>query len=511
MDFTLVLLSSLLVIVLGYLRHCYNYWELQGVRQLRPHFLFGHFFKLKSVHLSELLQETYDAFKGKSRVAGTYLFIRPMAVVTDLDLVKAILIKDFNKFVDRSNTPLNLPENPLAGHLFNLHGEEWRALRTKLSPTFTSGKIKYMFSTITGVAQQLEETFEQEVSQTGSTLELHDLLGRYTVDVIGSCAFGIECNSLKDPQAQFRVLARKLFANQKRNVRWNLFKVNHVKLLLRLHIKTRTFDQEYTDFFLRLVRDTVELREREKIRRNDFMDLLLDLRRTDQKMGLSVEQLAAQVFVFFVAGFETSSSNMSYALFELAKNQSIQQKLREEIRRVLQAHGKLTYEAMMEMPYLDQVINETLRKYPALASLTRVPSEDYKLPSDEGYDSDGHIVLERGIKVHIPVRAIHYDPEIYPEPHEFRPERFEAAACQQRHPLAFLGFGDGPRNCIGLRFGRMQVKVGLITLLSTYRFSLPPDGPKELAISNKNLLLVPGEGVRLRVDRLQTNSRAECK
>lgn len=120
------------------------------------------------------------------------------------------------------------------------------------------------------------------------------------------------------------------------------------------------------------------------------------------------------------------------------------------------------------------------------------------MPSD-----DANIVLERGISVHIPVRAIHYDPEIYPEPNEFRPERFEAAAVQQRHPMAFLGFGDGPRNCIGLRFGRMQVKVGLITLLSSYRFQLPADGSSELTIGSKNLLLIPNEGVRLRVEPIE--------
>ncbi|KAH8403261.1 hypothetical protein KR222_009327, partial [Zaprionus bogoriensis] len=524
MGFVMLLLTSLLSFVLGYLRYLYNYWELQGVRQLRPHFLYGHYFKLKSLHTSELLQETYDAFRGKCRVAGTYIYTRPIAVVTDLDLAKAILIKDFNKFVNRSDTPINTKVNPLAGHLFNLHGDEWRALRTRLSPTFTSGKIKYMFGTVANVAEQLERTCDKLVSDAGAILELHDLLGCYTIDVIGSCAFGVECNSLQDPQAQFRVLGRQLFANPKRNVRWILFKMQYAKLLAKLPITVRSFGQEHIEFFVNIVRETVELREREQLKRNDFMDLLLELRRTEHSKGMSLEQLAAQVFVFFVAGFETSSSNMSYALFELAKNESVQRKLRAEIQSVLRRHGKVTYEAMMEMSYLDQVVTgvcvaqyyiciyiyifffffsaETLRKYPALASLQRVASEDYKLPQADQDFQDEHIVLERGTKVFIPVRAIHYDPEIYPNPNEFQPERFDAAACLQRHPTAFLGFGDGPRNCIGLRFGRMQVKVGLITLLNKFRFSLPANAPKELTIGTKNFILLPSEGVRLHVEHL---------
>ncbi|KAH8263585.1 hypothetical protein KR044_011083, partial [Drosophila immigrans] len=499
MGFAVIVLSLLLTFVLNYLRNCYTYWEQHGIPQLRPHFLFGHFFKLNAVHNNDLLQETYDAFKGKCKVAGTYIYTRPIAVVTDLDLTKNILIKDFNNFVDRSDHPApeTVHRNPLQGHLFNLHGEQWRALRAKLSPTFTSGKIKYMFNTITDVSQQLEDTFRTEVG-SGAILEVHDLLGRYTVDVIGSCAFGIECNSLKDPQAEFRAMAKELFTDTNRNIRWFLFKMNYIKLLSKIPL--RTFGQEHIGFFVNIIRQTVELRERESIKRNDFMELLIELRKSDQgKKGLSLEQLAAQVFVFFIAGFETSSSNMSYALFELARNEESQRKLRSEIQSVLQKHGKLTYEAMTEMKYLDQVINETLRKYPALVTLTRVAAESYKF-NDKS--SNKEIVLERGTKVYIPVNAIHNDPEIYPEPHKFDPDRFEAEAFQQRHPMAFLGFGDGPRNCIGLRFGRMQVKVGLITLLNNFRFSPAPGEPTEVEIDTKSNIRRPLNGIKLRIERL---------
>ncbi|KAH8352843.1 hypothetical protein KR084_006761, partial [Drosophila pseudotakahashii] len=498
MDLMLLLLTSLLSFLLGYLRYRFSYWELRGVPQLRPHFLFGHFFKLRSVHLSELLQETYDAFKGGARVAGTYVYWRPMAVVLDLDLVKSVIIRDFGQFVDRRSFHGDL----LTANLFNLQGEEWRALRTKLSPTFTSGKMKYMFGTITQVAQQLEETFEELVgSQVGSILELHDLMARYTTDVIGRCAFGTECNSLRDPQAEFREVGRRLFQNKNKSIRWRIFKMTYLSSLAKLGLPVRIFHPDITEFFVRIVRETVELREREHIRRNDFMDLLLDLRRQENGRGLTMEQLAAQVFVFFVAGFETSSSNMSYALFELAKNQAVQQKLRLEISDVIARHRELTYEAMLEMPYLDQTITETLRKYPALSSLTRLASEDYEIPSRDGGDP---IVLEKGTSVHIPVLAIHYDPAIYPEPNEFRPERFAPTACQQRHPTAFLGFGDGPRNCIGLRFGRMQVKVGLIALLRRFRFTLPPGSPTQLSVTKTNVILLPSGGVRLQVDPVES-------
>ncbi|KAH8263081.1 hypothetical protein KR044_004094, partial [Drosophila immigrans] len=504
MGFALIVLCFVLTFMLSYLRRCYTYWERRGVPQIRPNFIYGHFSKLNAMHLNDLIQETYDAFKGKYKVAGTYIFTRPIAVVTDLDLIKAILIKDFNKFENRSDTPMreSVERNPLQGNLFNLHGDEWRAVRARLSPTFTSGKIKYMFNTIADVSQQLEETIRNEVensSGSGAILEVYSLLGRYTVDVIASSAFGIHCNSLKDPQAEFRVMANKIFAEANPHIRWSLFKFNYAKLLSKLPL--RTFGSGQIGFFVNIIRQTVELRERENIKRNDFMDILIDLRKTEESKGLSLEQLAAQLFVFFIAGFETSASSMSYTLFELAKNDDIQHKLRTEIQSVLQKHGKLTYDAMMEMTYLDQVVSETLRKHPAGVSLTRIASDNYKLPSND--DSKKVIVLERGTKVYIPTYAIHNDPEIFPEPHEFKPERFEPEACQQRHPMAFLAFGDGPRNCIGLRFARMQVKVGLITLMNSFRFRPAPGEPNEVEITRRGIVRRPVNGIRLHVERLQ--------
>jgi len=92
-------------------------------------------------------------------MAGTYVYWRPIAVIMDLDLVKLVIIKDFGQFVDRRS----FHGDVLTSNLFNLQGEEWRALRNKLSPIFTSGKMKYMFGTITKVAQQLGETFEELV------------------------------------------------------------------------------------------------------------------------------------------------------------------------------------------------------------------------------------------------------------------------------------------------------------------------------------------------------------
>lgn len=108
---------------------------------------------------------------------------------------------------------------------------------------------------------------------------------------------------------------------------------------------------------------------------------------------------------------------------------------------------------------------ETLRKYPVFPIINRITVADYLVPGTT-------TTIEKGRKVFIPVYGIHHDPEHYPDPEKFDPDRFTADAIQQRHSMAFLPFGNGPRNCLGQRFGLMQTKIGLVTLLMHYRFKM---------------------------------------
>lgn len=111
-----------------------------------------------------------------------------------------------------------------------------------------------------------------------------------------------------------------------------------------------------SQFFVGVVKDTVEYREKTKFERNDFIQLLINIKNTSGE-GFTVEEIAAQAFVFFLAGFETSSTAMTFCLFELAQNHDIQDKLRQEINRVLGRHeGKFSYESIQEMKYLGQVL-----------------------------------------------------------------------------------------------------------------------------------------------------------
>jgi cytochrome P450 family 6 len=141
-------------------------------------------------------------------------------------------------------------------------------------------------------------------------------------------------------------------------------------------------------------------------------------------------------------GFETTSTTITYALYEMAQNIEIQSKLREEIEGAWE--GGLTYDTLMELKYLGKVVNETLRKYPIIPLTMRKSNSDYKVPGTMR-------VIPKGVTVMVPILAIHRDPKYYPDPNKFDPERFDDGNCASRPAYTFLPFSEGPRICIGQR------------------------------------------------------------
>jgi cytochrome P450 family 6 len=117
------------------------------------------------------------------------------------------------------------------------------------------------------------------------------------------------------------------------------------------------------------------------------------------------------------------------------------------------------------------------------------------------YELSG-MVIEKGVSVFVPVFAIHKDPKIYPNPDKFDPERFTVAETKKRHPYTFLPFGEGPRNCIGIRFGQLQTKFGLALLLSKYRFSVHEKTQTPLKFESSSMIMFAKGGIWLRVEKL---------
>lgn len=210
------------------------------------------------------------------------------------------------------------------------------------------------------------------------------------------------------------------------------FSFENPKFALKLGL--RFLPKEPADFFLKTMLDTFEYREKNQIERKDFVSLLLGL-----KNDFTKTELAAEGTLMFAAGYETSSTLIGFTLYELALLPDIQERLRSEIKLKIEENGgKLTYELMQSLKYLDMVVSESLRKNPPLPDNSRKCTKDYQIPGTDFWIREGEIV-------EFNLYSIHRDEEYFPDPLRFDPERFSEENVKKIKPFTYLPFGEGPR------------------------------------------------------------------
>ena len=210
---------------------------------------------------------------------------------------------------------------------------------------------------------------------------------------------------------------------------------------------------------------------------------------------LDDDEIIAQCIIFFIAGFETTASTISHCLFELAQNPEVQERLNVEIHKALEGIEPNTDQyldtVMHNITYLDAVIKETLRKYPPLPRVERRVSVTSC--------SLGGIALKKDQMVYVSVYGLHHNPEYFPCPEQFRPDRFMPENKHLIVPYSYLPFGQGPRNCIGMRFALQEIKVCLAKIVPQFRFSTTNETPQKLDFIPVGLLsVIP---FRLKVDK----------
>jgi len=293
----LYLIIAVIVLIYLYFKKKHSFWKDHGFNYPEPSIPLGNIGGIGiKEHLSEYLKRNYDEYKNKGPAFGMYLVANPALVVTDIELIKDIMVRQFENFHER-NFYVNKKADPLWNNLFTVSGQEWKDLRTKLSPTFTSGRIKMMFPIVAEAADRMIEYLNQQ-SMAQKDLEIKEINSSFTTEVIANVAFGLDIKCLGQPDNEFRKVTKFVFDPPT----WYNFK-NF--LIFALPNVAKFFNmslspQFVTDFFMNTVRDNMEHREKNNIRRNDFFQLLLDIKNSD--VGMSFNEIAANCFIFFSAG-----------------------------------------------------------------------------------------------------------------------------------------------------------------------------------------------------------------
>ena len=370
--------------------------------------------------------------------------------------------------------------------------------RSTFSPIFSSGKLKGMMhifeKTNINFARQLSKCAEND-----EMLELKHYFGKYSMDIIASCVFGVDAGSFEESESEFCKYGKQFFAMSPLSfIRMFLIVPNlndtfkKFLFLLGLNNAVSLPNETANRFFVNIIKSVIKKRREAKTRNNDLIDLMIEAldnfnlddasRSTkdddnehskeqyelDAKMKgyvkpkkkLDEEYIIGTAITLMQAGFDTTALTMSFLIYELALHPEYQKMLQDE----LDDTNLDNYTELQNLPYLDAVIHETLRKYPGAAALERTCTKDYKIPGSK------NVVIKKGQKVSINRIGISYDPKYFPNPEVFNPDNFSKEARATRDPYTFLGFSQGPRNCIAMRFALLEVKVCIAHLLTRFNF-----------------------------------------
>uniref|UniRef100_A0A2M4BJH1 Putative cytochrome p450 cyp4/cyp19/cyp26 subfamily n=1 Tax=Anopheles marajoara TaxID=58244 RepID=A0A2M4BJH1_9DIPT len=489
---------------------------------------------LRRISFQDFVRESYNRFSD-ARMYGMFEMLTPMFVVRDPELIKRITVKDFDHFVNHRSM-FGSPDDPtsrvlLSKTLFVLNDQRWRDMRTTLSPTFTGSKMRQMFELIVECSQSMVQHYRQQARERGPQVhEVKDVFVRFTNDVIATCAFGVKIDSFRDDQNEFFRYGKEITNFARPHV---FLKMMGYQVLPRLmaRLQIDLFDRKHTEFFTDVFRQSVAAREKHGIVRPDMVHLLMQarngtlryqprdeeereekqegfataressaIRSSGAKIVLTEPDMVAQCLIFFVAGFDTIATCMTFLMYELAIAPDLQDRLYEEIRDTEDQLGRgssLTYDALQRMRYMDMVVSETLRKWVPQPATDRLCTKDYVVPA-EGPDQPA-ITIPKGANVYIPVAGLHYDPRYYPDPERFDPERFNEENRQKLHPAVYLPFGIGPRNCIGSRFALMEVKAIVYHLLLSFRFERTEKTPVPMRLVKGFSTLQAADGVHLKL------------
>ncbi|XP_037724083.1 probable cytochrome P450 6d4 [Drosophila subpulchrella] len=513
--FSLVLLAvSLLTLAWFYVKHHYDFWDRRGFPYDRHSGIpFG---CLDSVWRQEKSMglAIYDAYvKSKERVLGIYLLFRPAVLVRDAELARRVLAQDFASFHDRG-VYVDEEKDPLSASIFSLRGQSWRAMRHMLSPCFTSGKLKAMFSTSEDIGDKMVAFLQKKLPEKDfEEVDLKKVMQDYAIDIIASTIFGLDVNSFENPDNKFRKLVSIARANNRFNALFGMMIFllpSMAKFLFRIGFKNPVGLA-----MLEIVKETVEHREKNGIVRKDLLQLLIQLRNTgkieenDEKSfsfqktpdghikSISLETITAQAFIFYIAGQETTGSTAAFTIYELAQYPELLKRLQDEVDETLEENdGKITYDSLHKMEFLELCLQETIRKYPGLPILNRECTQDYTVP-----DTDH--VIPKGTPVVISLYGIHHDAEYFPDPETYDPDRFSKES-RNYNPTAFMPFGEGPRICIAQRMGKVNAKLAIIKILQN--FNVEVMSKRQIEFENSGIALMPKHGVRVRLSKRVSTS-----
>ncbi|XP_013102251.2 probable cytochrome P450 317a1 [Stomoxys calcitrans] len=507
------LILALLFVFMKYVR---DYWHFLGVPNEKPRPMVEVVKTISKYGTTtqvqdqmEYFKKLYKKFKGSGPFCGFYYLFEPRVMVLSPELVQQILVKNFSNFNDRGHYH-NRKTDPLSADLFSISGDHWKEMRLKLEPVFQKAHMHHFFESI---REECEKTFlffelqrqeYQKISpQSDVALDVKPIMHRYVLANIAKCVFGLnKAMQVKYPLEEFDAMTQyALYTHRHGNFLTSIMD-RYPRFFRSLNYSTT--NEKVHAYFKALLNDVIAHRNKVEAYTDDYLQLLINLMNQEynthetevhnEGIGLMehlFNELASHAFTFLRAGLEPTEQTLTYILYELARDPVMQQRVREEVNKVYEEDGEtFTYEGIQSLKFMGQFISETIRLHPVVPYIMRRTLNDYLVQTNSNF------LIRKDIKIVIPIHAMHNDPEIYPQPHIFNPDRFAPSNNRLRENCVWLGFGEGPRNCLGLHYAQLQMRCLVAMLLMRYEFSL----------DTQNVVVCCLEGVAIKIRPLHERS-----
>ncbi|KAK3104038.1 hypothetical protein FSP39_023906 [Pinctada imbricata] len=341
--------------------------------------------------------------------------------------------------------------------------QEWKHLRSHLSPLFTKDRLQKLLPELEECVQEFIDKLSGKMTLK-SPFDIQNLCGLYTLDCLLSTIFGYDMHSCKSPNESliYQCIQSWRAGNESIKPKAALCLVAP---FMRNVLKTRGFNvlpADVRNYFQKLITKEIHKRHSKETKSDDFVQWMIDTQNNQAnghcvnnnkepvQHGLTEEEIVANCIFFIMAGYDTMANLLGFVLYNVASCPHVQEKLYGEIKNNL--NQSISMEAIDSMRYLENVVNETLRLTPPFLRVNRVASHDITVHG---------VHIPEGTDVHVPLYALHRDPNVWPNPEQFDPDRF----AKEISELSFLPFGVGPRDCFPKTMAVLVVKLAVIKII----------------------------------------------
>ena len=400
------------------------------------------------VLLHEMLQEYGDFMRWRG--------FRDVYLVNHPDLIRPVLSQDYPHF-SKHTIDYRVLARVMGNGLVSNDGPHWVRQRRLMQPLFSNRHVNGFDARINDLTSSLMRQWDMRVG--GDTIWIDREMSGLTFRIVGATLFGSDLERHAGEVAEILEVVN--------------LNAHEIRALMTLcswiptpyNLKWRRSMKRLD----RIVYGMIEARRRRGVGDDDILDRLIHALDEETGEGMDERQMRDEVVTLMLAGHETSANALAWTLYLLGMHPDVEAQLTESLTAALNG-APATAEDLPRIPYLKQVVQESMRIYP--------PVWGYARRSEEQEEFDGHVLPAKAYVGVIPY-ALHRHPDFWPDPERFDPDRFQPNRGEGRHPYSYLPFAAGPRTCIGAGMAMLEIQLVLAQILQRFKIHIVPDHPIE--------------------------------